>query len=244
MTRRHLLLSALASPVLFADATERTVTAEKIFTAPGGGHPNGLQATADGLWILDQGDNKAYLVGYDGKLEREIATESDRGSGIGFDGKHLWIASTYNRKTLEVDPLTGKTIRAFDTPGSGRVKTSTNPNQPETGAHGIEFRRGKMWIAVPPAVKIYRIDPKSHTVEHEIPAPGERPHGISFQGNTLWCTESNHMAFYRLDLRTGAWSEKLKLAEGSATPHGMSIWKSEMWYSDADGGGGVYRLRL
>ena len=246
MTRRRLLLSSLAAPALFAaaKATERSVTAQKVFTAPGGGHPNGLQATADGLWILDQGDNKAYLVDYDGKLKRELQTESDRGSGIGFDGKNLWIASTYNRKTLEVDPKTGKTIRAFDTPGSGRVKLSKNPNQPETGAHGIEFRNGKMWIAVPPAVKIYRIDPKTHTVEHEIPAPGERPHGISFHGDALWCTESNHMAFYKLDPNTGSWTEKLQLAADDATPHGMSIWKDDLWYSDADGGGGVYKIRL
>jgi streptogramin lyase len=246
MTRRRLLLASLASPALLAAAKveERTVTPKKMFTAPGGGHPNGLQATADGLWILDQGDNKAYLVGYDGKLERELQTEADRGSGIGFDGKSLWIASTYNRKTLDVDPLTGKTIRAFETPGSGVVAFAKNPNQPATGGHGIEFHSGKMWIAVPPAVKIYRIDPKDHTVEHVIPAPGERPHGISFQGEALWCAESNHMAFYKLDPETGAWSEKLKLAEGSATPHGMSIWKGELWYSDADGGGGVYKIPL
>ncbi len=246
MTRRRLLLSSLAAPGLLtaAKVEERTVTAEKVFTAPGGRHPNGLQATRDGLWILDQSDNKAYLVDYGGKLLRELETESDRGSGIGFDGKHLWIASTYNRKTLELDPATGETIRAFETPGSGVVKHSTNPNQPKTGAHGIEFRGGKMWIAVPPAVKIYRIDPAKHVVEHEIPAPGERPHGISFHRGALWCTESNHMAFYKLDPRTGAWSEKLQLADGSATPHGMSIWRGEMWYSDADGGGGVYKIRL
>ncbi len=246
MTRRQLLLSTLAAPAALAAAkvSERTVKPEKMFTAPGGKHPNGLQATADGLWILDQSDNKAYLVGYDGKLKRTLETEADRGSGIGFDGKNLWLASTYNRKTLEIDPQTGKTLRSFDTPGSGRVAFSKNENQPETGAHGIEFHNGKMWIAVPPAVKIYRIDPATHTVEHVIPAPGERPHGISFEGESLWCTESNHMAFYKLDPETGAWTEKMKLAEGSATPHGMSIWKGDMWYSDADGGGGVYKIRL
>jgi streptogramin lyase len=227
-----------------AKAEERSVKAEKMFTAPGGGHPNGLEAVAEGLWILDQGDNHAYLVGYDGKLKRDLKTESDRGSGIGFDGKNLWIASTYNRKTLEVDPMTGKTVRSFDTPGWGVVGFSKNPNQPATGAHGIEFHNGKMWIAVPPAVKIYRIDPETHKVEHEIPAPGERPHGISFEGDALWCAESNHMAFYKLDTQTGVWSAKLKLAEGSATPHGMAIWKGEMWYSDADGGGGIYKFRL
>jgi hypothetical protein len=36
----------------------------------------------------------------------------------------------------------------------------------------------------------------------------------------------------------------MNLAEGSATPHGMSIWKGDLWYSDADGGGGVYKIRL
>ncbi|MBI1356446.1 MAG: hypothetical protein GC160_19055 [Acidobacteria bacterium] len=245
MTRRHLLLSAtIFAGVGRATVPTRQAKPERMFDSPGG-HPNGLQATADGLWILDQGDNHAYLVSWKkGKLLRSLETESDRGSGIGFDGSAIWIASTYNCKTIKADPKTGKTLAVFETPGCGQVSWGDNPNRPRTGAHGIEFKDGKMWIAVPPSETIYRLDPATQKVEHQIPAPGHRPHGISFQGDWLWCTESNHMAFYRLDPKTGEQTAKLELAKDAPTPHGMSIWDGAIWYSDADGTGAIYRVPL
>src|SRR6202795_1164894 len=44
--------------------------------------PNGLQATREGLWIIDQGaGNKAYLVTYDGgRVLRSFETETDKSS--------------------------------------------------------------------------------------------------------------------------------------------------------------------
>src|SRR5688572_19971615 len=83
--------------------TRRTGKVETVFKSPGP-QPNGLQATEQGLWIIDQGDNKAYLVSYsDGKILREFRTDADRASGITFDGKSLWIGSTYNREIIRCD---------------------------------------------------------------------------------------------------------------------------------------------
>src|SRR6266498_2343265 len=64
---------------------------ETVFESPGP-KPNGLQATSAGLWIMDQGDNRAHLVRYnDGKVLRAVDTEADRASGITFDGEAIWI---------------------------------------------------------------------------------------------------------------------------------------------------------
>ncbi len=69
-------------------------------SSPPGSKPNGLQATKDGLWMIDQSEgNKAYLLSYeDGTVLRSFATETDRSSGITYDDGALWIGSTYSRK--------------------------------------------------------------------------------------------------------------------------------------------------
>ena len=81
------------------------IQVEVTFKAPGP-HPNGLQATEDGLWILDQDTKKADLVSYDGQLIRSLDTETDKGSGITVAGSHLWIASTCSHEIVKCDRST------------------------------------------------------------------------------------------------------------------------------------------
>ena len=56
-------------------------------------HPNGLQWTEDGLWVMDQLTDKVFLVDETGKLLRELETPTDNGSGITVGGGYLWTAS-------------------------------------------------------------------------------------------------------------------------------------------------------
>src|SRR5436190_20871709 len=98
--------------------SRRAGKVEIMFDSPGH-QPNGLQATREGLWVMDQGpDNMAALVRYqDGKVLRSFQTETDRSSGITCDGETLWIGSTYSREIVRVDDKTGKTISKHFTPG-------------------------------------------------------------------------------------------------------------------------------
>ncbi len=250
---RRTFLSLLGvAPALAATAPKaRTANVETMFKTPGP-KPNGLQATADGLWILDQGDNRAYLVEYEGgKVLRQLDTDTKSGSGITFDGKNIWTASTYSREILEIDAMSGKTIRRFDSPGSGVVKWKTSRRSPlappskqapapsaapssrnATGAHGMEWRDGKLWVSVPPSQTIYRIDPTKFVVEHQFPTAGDRPHGLGWEGDWLWCAESNANAFYRFDPQTGEIDSKIQLADSDPLPHGMTIRDGWMWYCD------------
>ena len=208
---------------------------EKVFRAPGK-MPNGLQAVSDGLWILDQADpNKVHKVRYeDGSVLKEIQTESIHGSGITYGGGALWIASTFGLKTLKVDPRTGNTLASFDTPGVPLVKRGSPRRR--SGAHGLEWVDGKYWIAVPPSVKIYQVEPDSGKVLHSIPAPGGRPHGLAWHEGHLWCVESNHRAIYKMDPRDGKLLAKIQLSKEDPEPHGMSMWEGSIWYSDATSG--------
>ena len=67
---------------------------EKMFDFPGP-QPNGMQATEEGLWVLDQVSNQVVLVSYEGEALRTYDTESVHGSGITDDGTALWLASTW-----------------------------------------------------------------------------------------------------------------------------------------------------
>lgn len=256
MLRRHFLALPAGLPLWAKDNVPvRKVSVERAFDAPCQ-RPNGMQATAEGLWVLNQGfDNALYLIDTNGKLKEKLSTGSVSGSGVGWDGAHLWLASTYSAKILKVDRKSGKTIASYDTPGAGAVnwpnprksplappdppkpavaptaKAAPAPRQ-KTGAHGIEFRDGRLYIAVPPSATIYRINPEKFTVVHHFKTAGDRPHGLGWEGNYLWCADSNANAFHKYDPKTGQVHEKIQLSDRDPLPHGMTIWQGVMWYCD------------
>jgi streptogramin lyase len=257
--KRRLFLGGAA--VAAAAPARRIGKVETMFKTPGP-HPNGLQATAEGLWIIDQSNNYVYLVSYtDGKVLRSFLTEADRASGITHDGQALWLASTYNRELIRTDAMTGKTISKHFTPGSGviykmlgdpagrssplahTVAHAAAPAAPKpagppvlntigTGAHGLEWRDGKLWVAVPPSRTIYRIDPKTWTVETKFGTTANRPHGIGWEGKYLWATDTNMNGFFKHDVETGAVVEQMILGDKDPLPHGMSIRDGWLWYCD------------
>jgi streptogramin lyase len=249
MRRRDFLALAAALPL------RRAAKPEIVYKSPGP-HPNGLQATADGLWIMDQGNNRVYLVRYeDGKVLREFATQADRASGITFDGEALWLASTYNRLIIRASATTGATLSEYYTPGAGVIyrmlgdpparssplaekkpsvaSTDRWPaRSPGTGAHGLEWRDGRLWMAAPPSRTVYRIDPANWIVEQKFATAANRPHGMGWEGKYLWLTDSNLNAFFKHDPATGEMVEKIQLADTDPLPHGMTIWNGMMWYCD------------
>ncbi|MBI3209462.1 MAG: hypothetical protein HYZ37_11260 [Candidatus Solibacter usitatus] len=267
MQRRQFLALTAAFPALAAkiDVPTRSVKVIQTYKSPGP-KPNGLQATRDGLWILDQGDNRAYLVDYDsGKVLRALETESKAGSGITFDGEAIWIASTYSREIIRADARTGKTIAKYASPGSGVVAWTAGRASPlapkpaapradappkkapgakqATGAHGLEWKDGKLWISNPPSQKIYRVDPKSWKPELEFATAGDRPHGLGWEGDWLWCVDSNLNGFYKYDTKVGKIHECIQLSDADPLPHGMSIWQGWMWYCDDVGVVCKFKLR-
>ena len=239
-TRRTFLAMTAAIPGFSATVHSRSAKVETVFRSPGQ-KPNGLQAVKEGLWILDQGDNRAYLVDYKhGKVLRKLETESKAGSGITFDGEALWLASTYSSEIIRADAQTGKTLAKYPCPGAGPVdwpnprrSPLAPPEKPKaanappakrsaTGAHGLEWRNGRLWIAVPPAKTIYRVNPDGFKIEKQYATAGDRPHGLGWQGKWLWCADSNDNAFYRYDPETGEYSDKIQSADNSdvvAVPH-------------------------
>ncbi len=122
----------------------------------------------------------------------------------------------------------------------GAVANNPGPPAPGTGAHGIQVQGGKLWVAVPPGRMIYRIDPKSWTVEHMFPTTGFRPHGIGIENEKaqhLWESDTNMGAFMKRDMVTGEILEAIVLPDGSPFPHGASVHNGYIYWVDDIGGG-------
>ena len=121
MERRQFLALLAAAPALGKIPVREAGRVETVFKSPGP-NPNGLQATGEGLWIIDGGDGRAHLVSYrDGTVLRGFDTEANHPSGITFDGKAIWVASTYSREIIRADASSGKTIAKRFTPGAGVI---------------------------------------------------------------------------------------------------------------------------
>jgi len=122
----------------------------------------------------------------------------------------------------------------------GAVAGNPGPPAPGTGAHGQQTQNGKLWMSVPPGRMIYRVDPKTWTVEHMFPTVGFRPHGIGIEtpdARHLWESDTNMGAFFKRDMVTGEVVDAIVLPDGSPFPHGMSVWQGYIYWVDDIGNG-------
>jgi sugar lactone lactonase YvrE len=188
-----------------------------------GPQPNGLQATADGLWVIDQHDLYIYLLAWaDGAVLKKAPTNTNHSSGITWDGRNVWVASTFPPVGLmQIDPNTGGTLRSLPVPGATEQR----------GAHGLEWINGKLWVTVPPSATTYELDPVDGRVLRQFPAPGRRPHGLAWDGETLWCAETTLRTITRYTL-DGELLEIVHVSDGP-DPHGLTWHSGELWYCDA-----------
>lgn len=271
-------LAGTQSPSGSAVRVRRTGKVEIAFKSPTP-RPNGLQATRDGLWIIDQGPgSRASLVRYgDGQVIRSFETDTVRPSGITFDGQALWIGSTFSYENVRCDAATGTVLERRPTPGCTTYSmtgdppprrsplapplapppatspgpTATIPPAPRLtqspharfqGAHGQEWRDGKLWTTATCARSIYEIDPATWVVQRRFSTPGPRPHGLAWEGPWLWHGDGDLNAFFKYDTSTGQIVETIQLADSDPLAHGLTIWESSLWYCDDVGV--VCRMRL
>ena len=271
MKRRTFLAFAAAAPALSAPPAmdlgkipiRRVGKVETVFKSPGP-QPNGLQATKDGLWIMDQGaGNKAYLVSYeDGKVLRSFETETDKSSGITFDGEALWIGSTYSREIIRADAKTGETIEKHFTPGAGVIyrRTTDTPPRPDTYGQSVRGARGggaagegggTRGGGAPGAARQGGAGGRRQATSDGLgvgrggavagnpgpPAPGTGAHGQQTQGGRLWIAVPPGRMIYRIDPKT--WMVEHMFPTVGYRPHGIGIETPDakyLWESDTNMG--------
>jgi sugar lactone lactonase YvrE len=233
--RREFLALAAAAPASSAIVNLDKVRVRKVgkvetvFKSPGP-KPNGLQATTDGLWIMDQGNNKVYLVAYaDGTVLREFGTEANAASGITFDGEALWLASTYSRELIRCSATTGKTISKHFTPGAGIIYRMTGDPAGRSSP-----------LAPPPQP---RPEGQRRTERQQVggfqmgqvqgaAAPGTGGHGLEWRDSKLWVAVPPSRTVYRINPQT--WVVEKQWPSAGNRPHGIGWEGKYLWVTDSN----------
>ena len=206
---------------------------ETRFKSPGP-QPNGLQAAPDGLWIIDQVDLKIYKVDWEtGDVLCEAQTDTEHSSGITLGGGYVWIASTFELQIAKLDMETGKTIAKYDSPGVGVTSLREGmEGASETGAHGLEWRDGKIYIASPPSQFVHVVNTETWTEEHAFRTPGLRNHGLAWQDDKLWVADTSAGTVNLLGTADGRVYDVIRV-EAPDEVHGMTMHGGVLWYCDA-----------
>lgn len=277
MTKREFLSAAAASGFALNSATEalaqqvaaarnnrapapgptstRKAKTTKLFKTPPG-NPNGLAATAEGLWIAEQKLSGAqavsyklaepksliencWLVDWNGKIKKTITTNSRNTSGMAVGGGYVWmVANAPPQGVFQVD-MNSKEISHRQIP--------LGPPNDGGGSHGATWQDGKLWIAALRLRGNLRVDPKTWTPEFMIPfyqAPERtRYHDITFDkdGTSIWQVVGNDCKRYadykpclaRYDASTGKVLEVVDFLPGSCDPHGLAMYDGKLFGCDA-----------
>jgi hypothetical protein len=257
MTKRQFLAAGLGAGVLLAQrggvVAKRKAKTKKLFKAPDG-FPNGMAATPEGLWIAEQKlsgaqanqygmqepkslTEMAWLVDWNGKVLKSVATPSRNTSGMAVGDGYVWmVANAPPQGVFQVD-MNSKLISHRQIP--------LGPANDGGGCHGAQWDNGKLWIAALRLRANIRVDVKTWTPEFIIPfyqAPDRtRYHDITIDNGSMWQIVGNDCkswkeyrpALVRYDMATGRAVETVDFVEGSCDPHGLAMKDGRLISCDA-----------
>src|SRR5688572_16137862 len=238
----------------------RPAKVEILFKAPGLSG-NGMQVTDEGIWTIDiagsrtdtPGRCKVYLSSFDGKLVRELSPEGTGPSGLGHDGKSIWIGSTYSREIIRADAKTGETVKKHFTPGAGVIyrRTTDIAARPDTYGQKVRAAAAAARGEAPPARRGGGGGGGGQGTSDGLgvgrggavtgnpgpPAPGTGADGIQVQGGKLWVAVPPGRMSYRID--PTAWTVEHTSPTTAFRPHGIGIESEkaqQLWESDTNMG--------
>jgi len=234
---RRLMLSSLAAAAL-ASARDhnypirRRKAVEKLFKSPDG-NPNGLEARPEGLWLGEQVTDRAYLLDWDGNVQRVHETQSSNTSGIAAGGGFVFMAANgpahlrerrpydvqKGGRIVKLDAKTGEHIQNFQTPSGG-------------GVHGLLWAKDSLWITQFNPHAIVRADADLNVYD-DFPTPLPRAHGMGWDDGHIWCMFSNDYRALKFDIENGKILEAIQLDSDDPDPHGMTFWDGSLYYCDA-----------
>lgn len=219
--------ASMCNPPSLDKVPVRTIGKVEIAFKSPGPQPNGLQATKDGLWIIDQSaGSKAYLVDYaDGRVLRSFETDTVRPSGITFDGEALWIGSTFSYENVRCDATTGAVIERRPTPGSIMYTMAGDPPQrrsPLAGGPLAQARPAQADAAAPPLARLTQ-------------APSNRlqgAHGQEWRDGHLWTTSTSARSIYQIEAKS--WVVQKIFRTPGNRPHGLAFDGRYLWHGDSN----------
>lgn len=244
MTRREFSAACGALPTLLgawkaaADdgggyPIRRRKEVEILYNSPDG-NPNGLEATAEGLWVGEQITDRAYLLDWKtGRALAQYETQSSNTSGIAAGGGFVFMAANgpahlrprrphdivQGGRIVKLDAKTGQHVTNYQTPNGG-------------GLHGLLWAKDSLWITQFGPNKIVQADADLN-IFHDFDVPLNRAHGLGWDGKHIWCMFSNDFRILKFEPRTGRVLEAVQLDRSDPDPHGMTWWQGALHYCDA-----------
>lgn len=225
---------------------------ERWFRAPYG-MPNGVQATEEGIWVVDQVTDRAALLDVSDadeygmlRLRTEVLTESSNTSGMAWGEGSLWLAANGSAEKwrtprdtdadsgeiLRVDPTSGITEGRWPLPGGG-------------GTHGLEYdpyESGTLWLTTLRDQTLTQVRISDWSIQRVLPLPYGRAHGVVRVENGVWIVHTSDRVIVKLDPRTGDQLDCIHVPSSDPEPHGLSGFDGGFLYCDATSGW-VARIR-
>lgn len=221
---------------------------ERVFRSPYS-VPNGLHATPDGLWVVDQITDRVASIAWGEPNEygvtqylRDISTESSNTSGLTYGDGSLWLAANGpgslwrpSRPTdaakgkgdiLRVDPVTGATQGRWPVPDGG-------------GVHGIEYdpiEPGRLWVTTLHSQTLSKVRIADWQVELVVPLPYPRAHGVIRVDDGIWVVFTSHRVIVKLDVEEGQELDRITIPPDQPEPHCLTRWHESFYYCDATTG--------
>ena len=219
---------------------------ERWFRAPYG-MPNGVQATGDGIWVVDQVTDRAALLDVSNadeygmlRMRFEVPTESSNTSGLAWGDGSLWLAANGSAEKwrmprdtdaesgeiLRVDPGSGETLGRWALPGGG-------------GTHGLEydsFESGTLWLTTLKDQTLTQVRISDWSVQKVIPLPYGRAHGVVRVEDGVWVVHTSDRTIVKLDVDTGTVLDRIDVGRFDPEPHGLSRHENGFLYCDAASG--------
>jgi hypothetical protein len=264
MTKREFLTAGIGAGLALVERTRafsqtagrtssRKARTTKLFKSPQG-FPNGIAVTPEGLWIGEQKlsgaqavsyhlpepkdlTEQAWLVDWNGKLLKTVATPSRNTSGMAVGGGYVWmVANAPPQGVFQVD-MNSRLVSHRQIP--------LGPASDGGGCHGALWQDGKLWIASLRLRGNLRVDPKTWEPEFLIPfyqAPDRvRYHGIAWDDGTIWQVVGNDSKRYseyrpclvRYEAATGKVLETVDFLPNSCDPHGLAMFNGKLISCDA-----------
>ena len=206
------------------DMIEREAEILSEHTLDGVAGVSGVSHDGHLVWLVNRGTQRLEALDPDtGAVERRLAGLRV-GSGLTFDGNHLWGCD--GDKILEIEPESGEVLRTIDVP---------------PGGSGLAWAEGALWLGQYRDRKILKIDPETGEVLETL-SSDRLVTGVTWVDGQLWHgawekdDEPHVTELRRVDESDGRVLEVISMGDELLTSGVEADGEGRLWCGDSASG--------
>lgn len=155
-------------------------------------------------------------------IRKELAAPGLDPRGLAWDGQYLWVADGFEGTISQVDPGTGKVLKAYEAP----TASADALPMPE----GLAWDGTNLWMISSDEAKVLKLRPSDGKVLAAVSSPSEDATGLAWDGSALWVSDPRASKLYRIDAKDGRVLKTLEVAE--IFPTGLAWDGQSLWLGD------------